>query len=157
MQRIFTYKQRVFSKYMFLIFALVIAALSYMTIKMSIIYFLGIVAVVILIDLLMTIYTASKKLIIRDEGIQEIVLFSITTRGTLWNQMEEASLIINVKSVKRSGEARSAIHWITNRYVGNTIKIIVTDQEPIYIQIASIKNGEEIMELLKDRVKIVKD
>ena len=100
------------------------------------------------------VYYSSKRLIITETGIEEKILWNLMWNSVKWEEMEEASVIShNIDSTKSSLQAMmeqySIIKWFAENSVGTIIKIIITNREPLYLDLQEIKNSTELYKIIK--------
>ncbi len=55
-----------------------------------------------------------------------------------------------------SMEPFGAVKWLSARYNKSVLKIIVTDEAPIYIDIGGIRNGDQILKLIESKIRFIK-
>jgi hypothetical protein len=49
----------------------------------------------------------------------------------------------------------AGIRWLVEKSVGNLIKIIVSNQEPLYIHLKDIENSPELYKIIKEKVRFI--
>ena len=158
MMIVFNYKQKVFPKVLlFVIFGAFALIIDNYQLYSSVSFYLAF----ILLQAIIHIYYSSKRLIITDSGIEEKIFWDVPYSTVKWESMEEACEIINDPKTANSSsqtmeEPFAVIRWFTVRSIGNMIKIIVTNEEPLYLHLKDIKNSPELTKLLRERIRFVK-
>lgn len=114
-------------------------------------------------QVLIYLYYSSKRLMVTEEGIEEIIFWNVLCRSVKWEEMEEACLLSdNTNSKERSTqmmmEPLPAFNWFVKNFIGGTtIKIIVTHREALYLDLQDIKNSDELYEIVKEKVRFVRE
>jgi len=101
------------------------------------------------------VWSKSKFIIISDNLIQFGILWSVIYQEVSICDMEEASEIASRKSLSAL-ESRSAMHWIGRTYYAPTLKIIIKNSEALYLNTSNIIKGNEVFDLIKEKVKFVR-
>lgn len=158
MTTVFKYKQKLIPKVLML-FIMVISPLimNRPHLYLSVSYYLTI----IISQIIIYAYYSSKRLIISETGIEEVIFCKFLWNLTEWGEMEEASIIShNEDSTKSSLQAMmepySIIKWFAEKSVGTIIKIIVAGKEPLYLDLGEIENSTELYRIIKEKVKFVR-
>ena len=117
--------------------------------------------VLILLEAILFIFAASRRIIVTEQGIEEKFLWNISLSTIKWEDMEEASEIENdpkptEKSLTVAAPPFASIRWLVVKNVGNLIKIIVSNQEPLCIHLKDIENSPELYKIIKEKVKFIR-
>ena len=89
------------------------------------------------------------------------IFWGLTWNSANWESMEEASEILNTDKSNKSSlqsamEPFSAIKWFASKSPGTTIKIIITNDDALYINLGELKKTEELYKVLKERIRFIK-
>jgi hypothetical protein len=95
----------------------------------------------IVLQLTIHTYYSSKKLIVTDVGIEEKFLWNLSLSITKWADIEEAH--------------ETTIQWLACLNPATTIKIIVTNDEPLYLKMQEIKNCPLLYQILRERIRFI--
>jgi hypothetical protein len=158
MVTVFKYKQKVFPKALVLvIFGLFPVIAQKNQLYLSIPYYL----IFILAQAIIHVYYVSKNLIITDAGIEEKILWGVPFSTTKWEDMEEACAIENEGKTKKGSlqsmmEPFVVIRWFVENSIGIIVKIIVTNEEPLYLNLKTIKNSSDLYKILKEKIRFVR-
>ena len=157
MMKVFKYKHKVFPKILILlIFIFLPLIINNGNLYFSFIYYL----IFILIQLIIHLYYLSKRLIVTDNGIAKMISWVIMVSRANWTNMEEAQEIVSSKtstggSLQSMMEPFSGIKWFVRKNTGHLIKIIVTNDMPLYINLKEIKNSSDLYDILKEKIRFV--
>jgi len=116
----------------------------------------------VLSQVIIYLYYSSKRLMVTEEGIEEIILWNVLWRSVKWEEMEEAYLLSENRdtgqnSMQMMMQPLPAFSWFAINYIGGTmLKIIVTHREALYLNLREIKNSAELLERVKERVRFVR-
>ena len=152
------YRQKLFLKiFIFAMFLIVPVMVEDSQLYFFIPYYLPLVIMEIVIHL----YYASKKILITDKDLQFYVLWGLKWKSIAWASMEEASEIYRKSSSYQSGilqamEPFAVLKWFGSNSKGITIKIIVTNEEAAYINFGNLKNSAKLYDILKEKVNFVR-
>lgn len=117
--------------------------------------------IIILLEVIVFAYYLAKRLVITDNGIEEIIFWNIVCGSTKWEDMEEAYEISRAgRTYQRNSNSIPALtaytDWIERIRIGSTIKIIITNREAKYLNLNDIKNSSELNKLLLEKISFVK-
>ncbi|HBF38812.1 MAG TPA: hypothetical protein DDW50_16025 [Firmicutes bacterium] len=155
---VFKYRQKYFLKILLLVgLALLPRVIDKPQLYLSLPYY----GVLISLEAILYIFSASKRIIVTEKGIEEKFLWNMPFSTTKWEYMEEASEIINnpkstEKSLTVAAPPFAGIRWLVEKNVGNLIKIIVSNQEPLYIHLKDIENSPELYKIIKEKVRFIR-
>lgn len=157
MIKIFKYKQKIFIKILILLF-FIFFPLVIMNDQLyfSFMYYL----IFFLIQIIIHLYYSSKRLIINEHGIEKKILWIVMTERADWKSMEEVHEIVRSTGTSKSSmqsmmESFPVIKWFAERGLKSMIKIIITNNIPIYIKLKEIKKSTDLYNILKEKIRFV--
>jgi hypothetical protein len=159
MVKVFKYKQKIVPKLIILILMAIFPFLFGLTdAYSSLIYYLIISSLVVI----NCVYYSSKSLIVTENGIEEKILWNILWQSATWEEMEEAYVITGGGKTSQTSfntlpGLSTTTEWLERISIGTTVKIIISNHEAIYMKLQDLKNYSELYNILKTKIRFVKN
>ena len=155
---IFQYKQKYALRLILLLICGVFAAALFASGRVAGALVVGLIFV--FFQVLILIHYLSKRLVADDQGLRLLAFWKMPVYGVAWEKMVEAS----TASGGSSGYPRNAmeslapfagVKWLAGRTRSYMLKIIVKNEDPIFIDINVLKNGSTLPDIVRRRVRFV--
>lgn len=117
-------------------------------------FYIGLIIMIFLIPIL---WYKSKRIEVDCEYITFIILWKIEDRKIAFSDMEEAQVIYTSAMAKSAQyRHRSAFGFVGEKYYSPSLKIIIRNDDALYLRINGIMNGEKLFELIEKHVGFVR-
>lgn len=153
MRTVFGYKQQFFLKiWLIPVFGMFLVMLRSTSQIVTVgLIFLGVQAFI-------HIYYASKRIVLTDSGIEQFILGNLRFRHVNWEEILEAHVRVansdgRPSNALQSMDLSSTMKWLTARSAGETIRLIVDNNQPLVIDLKEIKDSSALLQILKERVR----
>lgn len=154
MNVVFKYKQQLFLKVWLL---LIIGSFPLMIHRLELYLHPLYLSVFFLVQSIIHVYYASKRIIVTDWGIQQNIFWNMRYRTVGWDEILEAREIAgNTGSEQSPIERLSIQHWLVEKSTENTVRIIIDNEEPIVFDMKEIKDNAGLYKLLDEHIRFVR-
>jgi hypothetical protein len=97
----------------------------------------------------------SRRLLVDERGLQQLVLWKLRTRFVAWEWVEEADVYAVLPRRRSARIARAATKPAGPTVSETTIKLIVEGTEPLYLHLGDVKDPSALADLVLSRVRHV--
>jgi hypothetical protein len=115
------------------------------------------IGLIMMIFLLPILWYKAKRIEVDYEYITFIILWKIVNRKIAFSDMQEAQ-VVYTGAMANSAQSRhrSAFEFVGEKYYSPSLKIIIRNDDALYLRIDGIINGEKLFGLIEKHVGFVR-